>query len=238
MQNKARKVREQKTAVPVITGTLVSIQVGKIQRLIMPENVRVDFRHPFWTSAIFKTPISGTVQVSKDELSGDQVADREHHGGPDNVVLAYDADHYPVWQRELNMPELPHGSFGENFTVRGFSDATVCIGDTWQVGDALLLQVTQARQPCYKLARRLQQPHIVKRIHENSWGGWYLRVLKEGPATAGMPIRLIERKHPEWTVEAAVQTLYRARKEPEKAAALAALPELSARWKANLADPD
>jgi MOSC domain-containing protein YiiM len=216
------------------SGVLVSIQTGKVQRHVMPENVRVDFRHPFWTSGIYKSGVSGAVQVTRAGIEGDQQADLENHGGPDNVVLAYDAEHYPFWREDLGMPELTYGSFGENFTVTGFSDETVCIGDVWQVGATLMLQVTQARQPCYKLARRLRQPHIVKKIHDNSWGGWYLRVLAPGPAEAGMAIERVKRLHAEWPVAKAIQVLYRKGEQAEAAAELAALPELSARWKAHL----
>lgn len=219
-----------------MTGELVSVQIGRIQRLVMPENARVDFQHPFWTSGIFKSPVEGKVRVTPRGIEGDEQADLQFHGGPDNVVLAYDAEHYPVWRKELAMPELAYGGFGENFTVRGFSDETVCIGDIWQVGKELTLQVTQARQPCYKLARRLRQPHIVKRVRETSLGGWYLRVLKEGIAERGMKIELAERLHPEWTVARAVQTMYSRKKDEEQARKLAALPELSARWKVELLD--
>ncbi len=219
-----------------MTGELVGIQVGKVERHVMPENVRVDFRHPFWTSAIYKNAVASAVKVFKDRLEGDEVADYEHHGGPDNVILAYDADHYPVWREELAMPDLAYGAFGENFTVRGFSDETVCIGDVWRVGAGLTVQVTQARQPCYKLARRLRQPHIVKRVRENSWGGWYLRVLAEGVAETGMRVELVERLHSEWTAATAVQTIYGKSKDVERATALAALPELSARWKRELVE--
>ena len=191
-----------------MTGELVGVQVGKVQRLVMPQNVRVDFQHPFWTSGIFKAAVEGKVRVTKMGIEGDEQADPEFHGGPDNVVLAYDAEHYPVWREELGMPELGFGGFGENFTVRGFSDDTVCIGDVWRVGEELMLQVTQSRQPCFKLARRLRQPNIVKRVRETSWGGWYLRVLNEGAAAVGMKIERVERFHPEWTVAQAVQTMY------------------------------
>ena len=219
-------------------GTLLSIQVGKAQRRTMPAGVRVDFRNEVWTSGIFKGPVGGErVRVTRTGIAGDEQADLENHGGPDNVVLAYDADHYEVWRERLEMPELAYGSFGENFTVRGFTDESVCIGDVWQVGagDAgPLLQVTQPRQPCYKLARRLQQPHIVKMVHDNSWGGWYLRVLREGEAQAGMKILRVERPHPEWPVATAVQTMYARNKDELKARALAELPALSRRWKEEL----
>jgi MOSC domain-containing protein YiiM len=218
-------------------GELLSIQVGTPKDRWVPEHRRVDFREGTWTSAIFKSVVMGAVRVTGAGIEGDAQADLVHHGGPDNVVLAYDADHYPHWRDRLNMPDLPFGGFGENFTVRGFSDETVCIADVWQVGDgpdSLLLQVTQARQPCFKLARRLEQPHIVKMVHETSWGGWYLRVLREGMAENGMSIFLRDRKYPGWTVARAVQTMYARKNNLTEAQELAALPELSRRWKHEL----
>lgn len=219
------------------SGELVSIQAGRVKTMEMPENLRVDFREATWTSGIFKSVREGAVRVSALGMEGDEQADLENHGGPDNVILAYDAEHYPVWRERLGVAELEFGSFGENFSVRGFSDETVCIGDVWEVGRAgsgLLLQVTQARQPCYKLARRLRQPHMVKMVRENSWGGWYMRVLREGMAQAGISIRLIERRQAEWTVARAVQTMYARKKETAAAEALSRVPELSARWKREL----
>jgi len=216
------------------TGELVSIQAGRIRTMEMPEGVRVDFRDGTWTSAIFKAVVAGRVKVAVPAMEGDEQADQDNHGGPDNVILAYDADHYPEWRKRLGVAAMEFGSFGENFTVRGFTDEQVCIGDIWEVGDDLMLQITQSRQPCFKLARRLGQPHIVKMVRESSWGGWYLRVLREGFAEKGMAIRLIERRHPEWTVERAVQTMYARKKEVAAAQALSELPELSSRWKQEL----
>ncbi len=215
-------------------GKLLSIQVGRVQHLTAPAAAQIDGRHPFWTSAIFKSPIKGAIQVSPTALADDQQADLNNHGGPDNIVLAYDAAHYPVWQRQLAIADLPFGSFGENFTVDGFTDESVCIGDIWRVGESLRLQVSQARQPCYKLARRLGQPLIVKLIKERGWGGWYLRVLDEGPAEAGMTITLEKRFHPDWPVATAVQIMYQRMVDPHRARQLAALPELSRRWKTEL----
>jgi MOSC domain-containing protein YiiM len=219
---------------PLSRGLLLSVQTGRVQRMTMPEETRVDFRHANWESGIFKSAVARAVRVSQAGMEGDEQSDLDNHGGPDNVVLAYDAAHYPVWRERLGMPEMRAGYFGENFTVEGFSDETVCVGDVWEVGSELVLQVTQARQPCYKLARRLRQPHIVKMVRENSWGGWYLRVLRAGAAEAGMEIRLVERLHAEWPVARAVQAMYGRKKDIATAKVLAALPELSVRWKREL----
>ena len=43
-------------------------------------------------------------------------------------------------------------TFGENITISGMCEEDVCIGDTFQIGEAIV-QVTQPRQPCFKLAR-------------------------------------------------------------------------------------
>jgi len=217
-------------------GRLLSIQLGMPQKRSMPPGVRVDSRDPTWTSGIFKKAVAGVVQVAATGIDGDGQADLENHGGPDNVLLAYDGGLYPMWRETLQRSDLAHGAFGENFTVQGFSDSTVCIGDTWQVGGAggLVLQVTQARQPCFKLARRLETPQIVKLVREQTNGGWYLRVLHDGPAQAGMPIARIGRVHGDWPVSRAVEVMYTRAANAEAARQLAALPELSTRWKQEL----
>ena len=224
------------TQIRTTRGRLLSIQIGSVADLIMPQAAHPDRLPAAWRSGIFKAEIPGPVMVTAGGIEGDEQADRDNHGGPDNVVLAYDGGHYPVWRERLVMPELGHGGFGENFTVVGFSDESVCIGDTWQVGPEVVLQVTQARQPCYKLARRLRRLEIVGMVRENGWGGWYLRVLRPGTAEAGMEIALVERLHPEWTVARAVEAMYGRKADPAPARALAEVPELSARWKRELVE--
>ena len=217
---------------PLQLGRLVGLQVGRVQLHSMPESRRTDSEGAMWISGIYKSAAS-PARVTRNGIAGDEQADLENHGGPDNVILAYDAAHYPLWRERLQMPELSYGGFGENFTVEGFSDEDVCIGDIWEAGD-LRLQVTQARQPCFKLARRMGTPDIVRMVMETSWGGWYLRVLHDGIAEVGMPIQLVQRFHPQWSVARAVQTMYGRRRDIGSARQLAALPELSTRWKNEL----
>ena len=68
-------------------------------------------------------------------LAGDGQADLKNHGGIDKAVLAYSADHYPKWRDELGMPDMPYGAFGENLTIAGLSEQSVCIGDVFRIGD-------------------------------------------------------------------------------------------------------
>jgi len=122
-----------------------------------------------------KRAVEGPVWLGRENLAGDGQADRQHHGGPDHAVLAYSIDHYPAWREELGR-ELPPGSFAENLAITGRDESTVCIGDTYAIGTALV-QVAQPRQPCVKIARRLGIPDLTRRVERTGRTGWYLRVL-------------------------------------------------------------
>ncbi len=132
-------------------------------------------------------------------LDGDGQADLDNHGGPFRAALGYGGDHYPIWREELARPDLPFGAFGENFTFSELTEETVCLGDVYVIGEARL-QVTQPRQPCWKLARRWGMKDLTARVYEKGWGGWYHRVLQEGYVEAGMPVTLVERRYPQFSV--------------------------------------
>ncbi len=145
-------------------------------------------------TAIFKEPVPGRVMVRRLNVDGDDQADRRVHGvGFDMAVYLYAIEHYAFWERELGREGLPHGQFGENFTVEGLSEDTVRVGDIFRVG-GVLLQVTQPRIPCYKLALRMEEgPDFPARFQETGRMGFYCRVLQEGEVGAGDSIELVER---------------------------------------------
>jgi MOSC domain-containing protein YiiM len=178
-----------------------------------------------WTTAFFKEPVDGPVFIGRTNLDGDRQADPEHHGGPDKAVLAYAASHYPLWREELGR-ELPHGGFGENLTVEGMDESTVCIGDVYAVGQARL-QVSQPRVPCWKIARRWGIRDLSARVQRTRRTGWYLRVLVEGHVAPGDEIVLLDRPHPEWTVLRASDVLYTRPHDAARVRALAAVPALA-----------
>jgi len=187
-----------------------------------------------WTTGFFKAPVAGSVRLRRTNLEGDGQADRVHHGGPDKAVLAYSAEHYPRWRLALNRPSLPYGAFGENFTVVGLTEADVCIGDTWQVGAEAIVQVSQPRQPCWKLARRWRIKTLAWDVQQTGRTGWYFRVLTEGSVAAEMPLILLERPHSDWTVERANRTMHLEKSNIAAALELAAVPLLSENWQATL----
>jgi MOSC domain-containing protein YiiM len=182
-----------------------------------------------WTTATFKDPVAGKVALSVEGLAGDGHADLEHHGGVDKAVLVYSEEHAERWRRELFPDGLPAGAFGENFTVQGLTEANVCVGDVFEVGSARV-QVSQPRQPCWKQARRYAINDLVVRIVRTGRTGWYLRVQREGLVEAGDVMTLIERPHPQWTVERANQVMHVSKTDRELSLQLAACPALASAW--------
>ncbi len=213
------------------TGTLISIQVG-LPRKVGDPNASDPMDQP-WETAFFKEPVEGPVWLSRTSLAGDGQADRKSHGGPDKAVLAYAASHYPLWRAELQRLDLPYGAFGENFTIDGFTEEDVCIGDVYAIGE-VLVQVSQPRQPCWKIARRWRIRELTARVLETRRTGWYLRVLQEGYVQPGLAVTLLERPFPQWPIARALEVLRHRGRDPETAMALAACPALAEAWRRRL----
>jgi ferredoxin-NADP reductase len=73
---------------------------------------------------------------------------------------------------------------GENFTVEGLSDDAVCIGDRYQMGEAIF-EVTQPRVTCYRVGIRMNEPRMPALLTASGRPGFYFRVLQEGEVGAG-----------------------------------------------------
>jgi MOSC domain-containing protein YiiM len=130
-------------------------------------------------SAIGKRPVLGdSVWLDWVNLRGDLQGDTRVHGGRDKAVFSYPSEHLATWSEETGRHFGP-GSFGENVTLAGGSEADVCIGDVWRWGDAAV-QVAQPRFPCFKLAMHTGVPDIEQRFVDAGRCGWYLRVLRPG----------------------------------------------------------
>jgi len=213
------------------SAVLRSIQVGLPRTLGCRDPLEPSDRE--WTTGFFKEPVTGAVWLGRTNLAGDGQADRENHGGPDKAVNVYPSEHYPDWERELPLPPLLPGGFGENFTTHGLLESAVCIGDVFEIGNAVV-QLSQPRQPCWKLARRWGIRDLALRVQQTGRTGWYFRVLREGTVEGGLSLRLIERPHPEWTVAAANAVMHHRRHDVAAARALAACPALSPSWRESL----
>lgn len=144
------------------------------------------------TTGIYKERVDGPVHVHKLGLDGDGQADLTVHGGEHQAVYAYPVEHYPHWEKELDLPPLPPGTFGENLTTSGLLEAEVCIGDVHRIGD-LVLQVTSARIPCFKLGHKLDRPDVLKPFLQSGRSGFYFRVLEEGSVSADSRVEILSR---------------------------------------------
>jgi MOSC domain-containing protein YiiM len=212
---------------------LVSVQVGAVATHGSFE--AVDPLDKRWTTGFFKSPVVGPVAASWLGLFGDEQADPRFHGGPDKAVLAYSEDHFADWRKLPELAALAGGGFGENLTIRGQSEADVCIGDVWRVG-SVLLEITQPRQPCFKLGRRWRKPNLPKRVIALGRTGWYFRVKEEGLLEAGQRMTLESRPQPKWTIAEANRLMYDKRPLESRLREFIALPELSQAWKDELGE--
>ena len=144
-------------------------------------------------TGIFKFPVDQPVFLETDDVVNDHVIDRRYHGGIDKACYLYSFDHYKYWQNLYPDLEMPCGIFGENLTVEGLHEASVNIGDIFEIGDAVV-QASQPRQPCFKLEFRFENSEIVQQFIDSGFAGVYVRVLKTGKVQTGVQMKLIERK--------------------------------------------
>ncbi len=152
-------------------------------------------------SAIDKHAVAGAQAVQRLGLAGDAQADRRVHGGEGKAVHCYAWSHYAAWRAALPGCALfdRPGAFGENLSIDGLDEHSVCIGERWRVGSALL-EVSQGRQPCYKLNLRFGVADMALRVQQSGRAGWYLRVLESGLLTAGDRIERVACPYPDYSI--------------------------------------
>ena len=210
---------------------LLSIQISSVQEIASQESGAWWDRA--WSTGFYKQPVLQPLWLGYEGLRGDQQADRRFHGGSEKAVCVYPGEHYPYWQAKMGLAELPNGAFGENFTTAGLIEADVCIGDVYAVGEARV-QVSQPRQPCWKLARRWQVKDLTAQVERTGFTGFYFRVLQHGVVVAGTDFTLLERPCPQWSIALANEIMHHRRGDMDAARELAQCPWLSASWKDSL----
>jgi len=206
------------------SGRVLGVCVGTVQPL--PAQGRVH------RTGFLKHPADGPVRLGPLGLEGDE-HDYPEHGGPDQALLVYSVDHYAFWQREFGISLAPVGAFAENLTVAGLTEAEVCLGDVFGIGDAVV-EVTSPRAPCYKIGARYDLRELPVRMQDTLRTGYLLRVIEEGSIRAGDEITLLSRPAGTVTVAEAARVRNRDRDDWEAAARIAALPTLAAGMRATL----
>lgn len=201
---------------------LLSVNVSK--------PIEVPYRGETLRTGIYKKPVPGRVMLEAFNLHGDGQADLTAHGGADKAVYAYPFEHYPTWARELKRGNFAFGQFGENFTVAGLLENQVCIGDVYRIGEAIV-EVTQPRAPCYKLAHKLGLPDFVKTFTQSERCGFYLRVLEEGAVGAGDAIERLTVGPGQFSVQGIFHLLFFDKDNRAEAERALRIPALAGAWR-------
>ena len=207
-----------------LVGRIISINVGA------PREIQVNGRSV--RTGIFKYSVDGKIALRGYNLLGDGQADRRVHGGPYKAVYLYPSEHYPYWKDQFSLSELPFGAFGENITSEGISESAVCIGDQFRFGSAIL-QVSQPRMPCFKLALRFERPDMVKRFWQSGRSGIYFSVVVEGEMGSGDPIEKVS-EGPEQVTVADIVRLYKGEEWSAEVLARALRSPLYGSWKRDI----
>jgi MOSC domain-containing protein YiiM len=203
--------------------TVVSVNVGGRSRLSCGgESVE---------SGIFKSAVP-QAYLTKTGFRGDVQVDREKHGGVDKAVCVYSSDNFEFWQVNAGCSFAP-GAFGENLTIAGFVEDDVRIGDVFAVGGTQL-QVSQPRQPCHKLSKKIGDPGFAATVIKSGLTGFYFRVLAEGIIQPGDVIRLMSSEASSSTICYANDVMYGRLDGSEHLERLLSEPFLSDAWKHTL----
>ena len=148
-----------------------------------------------------KEVLTGLYKKSVDEIylgttgvKDDCVIEKKVHGGIHKACYLYSLDHYSYWKALYPDLEWSMGMFGENLTVEGLNETKLVIGDTFEVGEAVI-QISEPRRPCYKFGLRFGTQELLKQFMYTTYSGSYVRVLQEGVVKPNDHIKLIDKKN-------------------------------------------
>jgi len=209
------------------TGALLSVNVG------MPQDVT--WRGRTVHTAVWKKPVAGPRMVRRLNIDGDGQGDLAGHGGEQRAVFVYQIESYRYWQDQLSRNDFEYGQFGENFTVQGLADDQVCIGDRYQIGDAVF-EVTQPRVTCFRVGIRMDDPRMPALLVSQHRPGFYFRVLTEGTVEAGQEIVKLASGPEGMTVAEADALLYLPGHPRQQLLRALRIPALSSGWKTSFTE--
>lgn len=151
-------------------------------------------------TGIFKYPVDEPLFLRENDVAKDTIINRVNHGGLNKACYLFASDNYPYWQKLYPYLKWDWGMFGENLTVEGLSESEVRIGNIYKIGTALA-QISQPREPCYKLGVRFDDPSILKKFILHRRPGTYARILEEGEVQKGDEFQLVEQSKNTLTVQ-------------------------------------
>ncbi|MDT8339791.1 MAG: MOSC domain-containing protein, partial [Sulfurimonas sp.] len=185
-------------------------------------------------SGIKKYPLDKAF-MTKTGFHGDEVADLIHHGGETKAVLFFSSKTYEKLNKlsgnSFEYNDMAH--YGENLLVDEIDEAGICVGDILKVGEATF-EVSQPRQPCWKLSANTATKPMTGIIYNNGLTGWYARVVQEGEVKKGDEVILVKRVYPELSIEALNRVIVDPLSDKEVTLQAIKCPVLGEQFKASL----
>ncbi|WP_186575834.1 MOSC domain-containing protein [Aquibacillus kalidii] len=177
---------------------IISLNIG------LPKQYKINGKE--LTTGFIKSAVDTPIWLSKTGFEGDGQADLKNHGGEDKALLMYNHQHYSYWNKKYNRVfKMP--SFGENITIMGLGEQEVHLGDRFLLGDAVI-QISQPRQPCYKIAEVHQIKDMPAIVTETGFTGYYFRVIHEGYVSPEDHLTLLEQDEHRVSVAYVHQALF------------------------------
>ena len=156
-------------------SNVLYVKVGKVSTTKLENNKRNEL-----VSGIKKYPVS-KAYLTKTGFREDEQGDLLHHGGENKALFLFSAITYKkinsYFNNSFDMTEMAY--FGENLILSNICEEDICIGDILKIGQTKV-QITQPRQPCWKLSANTNQKEMTKFIFDSGLTGWYAKVLEEG----------------------------------------------------------
>ncbi|MDQ0057984.1 MOSC domain-containing protein [Paenibacillus harenae] len=206
----------------------------------LPRVVSLNVGMPVSMAHGSKEVVSGIVKRASEQphalsftgLEGDGQGDTVHHGGRDKAICAYFERNLPYWSNKYDRT-FEAGAFGENLTVSEWTEHDLCIGDIVQIGD-VVVQVSQPRQPCYKLGLRHDLQELPQDVQLTGYTGFYFRVMKEGVLQSGSELVIVQRHPAAISIAEANRLMYIDKEDVAGLRELLAVEELSVSWQEQL----
>ena len=156
-------------------SNVLYVKVGKVSTTKLENNKRNEL-----VSGIKKYPVL-KAYLTKTGFREDEQGDLLHHGGENKALFLFSSITYKkinsYFNNSFDMTDMAY--FGENLILSNICEEDICIGDILKIGQTKV-QVTQARQPCWKLSANTNQKEMTKFIFDSGLTGWYAKVLEEG----------------------------------------------------------
>jgi len=190
------------------------------------EKTKIRWKGKEVLTGIYKYPVNECLTLSIANVENDNVIDRKYHGGKDKACYIYSGLHYPDWKIKYPNLDWQYGMFGENLTISNFNESEINIGDIFKLGSALV-QITQPRQPCFKLGIRLNNSNAVKTFVNEEKPGAYVRIIEPGKVKTGDTMQLIEPKIDNFTLTEIFHFIYNATENIEQIKKAIKMPELA-----------